>query len=91
MSGRGGTTLRLSSGTQEWSEGVIAIFDAEVLSSTEIARIVLPPDELRGFRFFGLTEVGSVLPPSLARRVVAVAHARRDNTSAYLEDGYLIS
>lgn len=72
-------------------EGVIAVFDTRVLSSTEVARIVVPPDELRGFGFFDLAEVGSVLSPILARRVFAAAHARRDNTMAYLEDGYLIT
>ncbi|MGH3931516.1 MAG: NUDIX domain-containing protein [Pseudonocardiaceae bacterium] len=72
------------------SEGVIAVFDGGVLSSLEVARLVVPPEELRGFGFFGLAEVGSVLPPLLARRMVAAVHARRDGTTAYLEDGYLI-
>ncbi|MGQ0775348.1 MAG: NUDIX domain-containing protein, partial [Pseudonocardiales bacterium] len=73
------------------SEGVIAVFDGGVLSSMEVARIVVPPEELRGFGFFGLTEVGSVLPPLLARRMVAAVHARRVGTTAYLEDGHLIT
>lgn len=72
-------------------EVVIAVFDGKVLSSTEVARIVVPPEELRGFGFFDLSEVGSVLPPFLARRMTAAAHACRDNTTAYLEDGYLIT
>lgn len=72
-------------------EGVIAIFDAEVLSSTEVARIVVPPEELRGFGFFDLAKVDSVLPPLLVRRLAAAAHARRDGTAAYLENGHLIT
>lgn len=73
------------------SEGVIAVFDGGVLSSMEVARIVVPPEEIRGFGFFGLVEVGSVLPPLLARRVVAALHARRDDITTYLEDGYLVT
>lgn len=73
------------------NRGVIAVFDGGVLSSMEVARIVVPPEEIRGFGFFGLGEVGSVLPPLLARRVVAAVHARRDDTTTYLEDGYLIT
>lgn len=73
------------------SEGVIAVFDGGVLSSIEVARIVVPPEELRGFAFFGLAKIGSVLPPLLVRRMVAAVHARRDGTTAYLEDGHLIT
>lgn len=69
-------------------EGLITIFDGGILSSMEVARIVVPPEELRGFGFFGLTELGSVLPPLQARRMVAAVHARRNGTTAYLEDGY---
>lgn len=74
-----------------WPEGVIAVFDGGVLSAMEAGRIVVPPEELRGFGFFGLEEVGLVLPPLLARRMVAAVHARRDGTAAYLENGYLIT
>jgi hypothetical protein len=70
---------------------VIAVFDAEVLSSTEVARIVVPPEELRGFGFFDLAKIDSVLPPLLARRLVAAVHARRDGITAYLENGHLIT
>jgi 8-oxo-dGTP diphosphatase len=72
-------------------EVVVAVFDGKVLSATEVARIVVPPDELHGFGFFDLSEVGSVQPPFLARRTTAAAHACRDNTTAYLEDGYLVT
>lgn len=73
------------------SEGVIAVFDGGVLSSIEISRLVVPSDELRGFGFFGIAELGSVLPPLLVRRMGAAANALRDGTTAYLEDGYLIT
>lgn len=72
-------------------EGVVAVFDGKVLSASEVARIVVPPEELHGFGFFDLPEVGSVLPPVLARRMIAAVQAYRDNTTAYLEDGYVIT
>lgn len=72
-------------------EGLIAIFDGGVLSSMDVKRIVVPPKELRGFGFFDLAELGSVLPPLLARRMVAAVQARRIGTTAYLEDGHLIT
>ncbi|MGH3907522.1 MAG: NUDIX domain-containing protein [Pseudonocardiaceae bacterium] len=73
------------------SEGVIAVFDGGVLPSMEVARIVVPPEEIRGFEFFGLAAVDSVLPPLLARRVFAAVQTRRDGTTTYLEDGYLVT
>jgi 8-oxo-dGTP pyrophosphatase MutT (NUDIX family) len=72
-------------------EGVITVFEGKVLSAPEVARIVVPPEELHGFGFFDLSEVGSVLPPILARRMTAAVQAYRDNTTVYLEDGYLIT
>lgn len=73
------------------SEAVVAVFDGGVLSSVEVARIVVPAEELRGFGFFGLEEIGSVLPPLQVRRIVAAVHARREGTTAYLEHGHMIT
>ncbi|MGH3823142.1 MAG: NUDIX domain-containing protein [Pseudonocardiaceae bacterium] len=72
-------------------ESVVAVFDGKVLSAAEVARIVVPPEELHGFGFFDLAELGCVLPPVLVRRMTAAAHANRDNTMVYLEDGHLIA
>ncbi|MGH3791825.1 MAG: NUDIX domain-containing protein [Pseudonocardiaceae bacterium] len=77
--------------TADRPEGVIVVFEGKVLSVTEVARIVVPPEELHGVGFFDLSAIGSVLPPVLARRMTAAAHACRDNTTAYLEDGYPIT
>lgn len=77
--------------TADRPEGVVTVFDGKVLSAAEVARIVVPPEELHGFGFFDLSEVGSVLPPVLARRMTAAVKACRDNTTVYLEDGYLIT
>lgn len=71
-------------------ESVVTVFDGKVLSAAEVARIVVPPEELHGFGFYDLAAVGSVLPPVLARRMTAAVQAHRDGTTAYLEDGYPI-
>ncbi len=71
--------------TDDRPEGVVTVFEGKVLSDTEVARIVVPPEELHGFAFFDLSEVGEVLPPVLARRIAAAVAACRDNTTVYLE------
>ncbi|MGH3769669.1 MAG: NUDIX domain-containing protein [Pseudonocardiaceae bacterium] len=77
--------------TADRPEGVVTVFDGKVLSDTEVARIVVPPEELHGFGFFDLAEIDSVLPPVLTRRMIAAVQAWRGNTTVYLENGYLIT
>jgi 8-oxo-dGTP diphosphatase len=76
--------------TADRPEGVVTVFDGKVLSAVEVDRLVVPPEELHRCGFFDLAEIGSVLPPILARRMTAAVQACRDNTTAYLEDGHLI-
>jgi 8-oxo-dGTP diphosphatase len=66
--------------------GLMFLFDGGVFSATQIADIRLPRDELDMFDFLPPGELGSVLNPRLARRVLACLspHGRG---ALYLEDG----
>jgi 8-oxo-dGTP diphosphatase len=67
-------------------------FDAGVIDDLEIARIVLPPDELSEFRFVTLEESQELLPERLALRVrqslIALEHPPQ---TVYLENGRVVS
>jgi 8-oxo-dGTP pyrophosphatase MutT (NUDIX family) len=51
------------------------LFDGGVLDDDQIASIVLPPDELRSFRFADLDEAYELLHPTLAARLRATIDA----------------
>jgi histidine triad (HIT) family protein len=59
------------------------IFEGPVLTPEQIAAIVLPPDELRSYRFLALDEALAVLNPPLGRRIAAGLAS----PGVYLEDG----
>jgi 8-oxo-dGTP diphosphatase len=73
-------------------ERLMFVFDAGIISDLEIARIVLPPDELSEFRFATLAESQELLPERLALRVrqslLALKHSLQ---TVYLENGRVIS
>jgi hypothetical protein len=62
------------------------LFDGGMFSAAQIADIRLPRDELDMFDFLPPGDLGSVLNPRLARRVLACLslHGRG---ALYLEDG----
>lgn len=66
------------------------LFDGGRLTEDEIAAIVLPPDELRAFRFVAPQDAPALLPPERVRRLNA-ALAARGTGAAYLEDGCPLS
>jgi 8-oxo-dGTP pyrophosphatase MutT (NUDIX family) len=69
------------------TEGLMLLFDGGRLTAEEIAGLVVPADELRGFAFCGEVDAARLLPPRLARRVAAGLRARQTGAVAYLEDG----
>jgi 8-oxo-dGTP pyrophosphatase MutT (NUDIX family) len=70
------------------TEGLMMVFDGGRLNAQEIAGLVLPVDELRGYTFCAAEEAGSRLSPLLTRRVAAAVTARAYGVVAYLENGY---
>ncbi|GAA3191776.1 NUDIX hydrolase [Actinocorallia longicatena] len=57
-----------------------------IVTADEVARIVLPPDELSAHRLARPDELGELLPPHVARRVTACLDAAGP---LYLENGLL--
>ncbi|MCY1142743.1 NUDIX hydrolase [Actinoplanes sp. Pm04-4] len=68
-------------------DGLMLVFDGGVLSADQAARIVLPVEELRSWRWCTSAEASSVLSPELFRRMSAAVEARSLGGTAYLEDG----
>jgi 8-oxo-dGTP diphosphatase len=68
-------------------ERLMFVFDAGIISDLEIARIVLPPDELSEFCLVTLSESQELLPERLALRVrqslIALEHPVK---TVYLEE-----
>jgi 8-oxo-dGTP diphosphatase len=73
-------------------ERLMFVFDAGIISDLEIARIVLPPDELSEFCLVTLSESQELLPERLALRVrqslIALEHPVK---TVYLENGRVVS
>jgi 8-oxo-dGTP diphosphatase len=73
-------------------ERLMFVFDAGVISDLEVARIVLPADELSEFRFVTLAESQELLPERLALRVrqslIALEHSPQ---TVFLENGRVVS
>lgn len=70
------------------TEGLIMIFDGGELNDDDIARITVPPDELRGYAFCTPQQATQRLSPLLGRRLTQALRARDIGTMAYLENGY---
>jgi 8-oxo-dGTP diphosphatase len=73
-------------------ERLMFVFDAGIIPDLEVARIVLPADELSEFRFVTLAESQELLPERLALRVrqalIALEHPVK---TVYLENGRVVS
>jgi 8-oxo-dGTP pyrophosphatase MutT (NUDIX family) len=66
-------------------DGLMLLYAGEVDRSLPI---VLQEDELRSWRWCGVSEVGERTTPFMARRLAAALAARADGATAELEDGY---
>lgn len=69
------------------TESVVFIFDGGELSPDEVATLMVPPDELRGWAWCTADEATELLLPLLGRRLVAALDARSAGGVAYLENG----
>nr|WP_093618502.1 NUDIX hydrolase [Actinoplanes philippinensis] len=73
------------------TEGLMLLFDGGILTADQTAQIRLPADELRSWAWCTQQEADQRLSGLLARRLAAAVRARADNTTAYLENGYLVA
>jgi 8-oxo-dGTP pyrophosphatase MutT (NUDIX family) len=73
------------------TDGLMLVFDGGRLSAPEIAGLVLPADELRGYVLCTVEQAAARLSPVLARRLAAAVAARASGVVAYLEDGHRVS
>jgi 8-oxo-dGTP pyrophosphatase MutT (NUDIX family) len=69
-----------------WDAGLMFVFDGGVLPAELVGAVRVPPGELERWEFVPVSEVGGMLVPRLARRVVECAGAGR-GAGMYLEDG----
>ncbi|GGN95728.1 hypothetical protein GCM10010112_86290 [Actinoplanes lobatus] len=72
------------------TEGLMLVFDGGTLTPQQIADIVVPEAELRGWAWCTPDEAAARLSPLLARRVTAAVLAKTDGTARYLENGVTI-
>ncbi|MEV4639815.1 NUDIX hydrolase [Actinoplanes sp. NPDC049548] len=73
------------------TEGFMLVFDGGVLTPEHTARIRLPAEELRSWAWCTEREAGRRLSDLLARRIAAAVRARAENTTVYLENGFLVA
>jgi ADP-ribose pyrophosphatase YjhB (NUDIX family) len=71
----------------DWPEAVHFVYDGGTLSAADIGRIIVPDDELQGFRFATQDEIASLVDPPLARRIKSAFQALRSGSVISLEDG----
>ncbi|MEU1737122.1 NUDIX hydrolase [Streptosporangium sp. NPDC020145] len=69
-------------------EGLIVMFDGGRLTPQEIASIRVPEEELAGWAFVEVGQVGERLGPLPTRRIEACVHAADNGTVASLENGF---
>jgi 8-oxo-dGTP pyrophosphatase MutT (NUDIX family) len=67
--------------------GLRLVYDGGRLDAGQRARLRLPADELRGWRFVTLDEAGRLLPANRFRRLAAALDARERGELRYLEAG----
>ncbi|MDG4824117.1 NUDIX hydrolase [Asanoa sp. WMMD1127] len=70
-----------------WDAGLMFLFDGGVLTTADVAQIVLPAAELSAFAFVAPAALDAHLRPRLARRV----RAALSGGDVYLEAGYQTS
>lgn len=78
-------------GRESQREAIHFVFAGGVLPPEQIARIILPPDELRAFAFFPLVEAVRLLPPKGGLRLPHLLAAWERGQPAYLEEGTPLS
>lgn len=66
---------------------VLFVFDGGLLGREYVERIRPDPGEVSGYAFLSVAEVGQLLIPRLARRVLAAVSARAAGEAVYLENG----
>ncbi|MBX7269590.1 NUDIX hydrolase [Micromonospora sp. Llam7] len=69
------------------TEGVMIVYDGGTLDATATERIVVPPDELKGWAWSNPPQTARRLRPLVARRIAEALRARADGSCSYLEDG----
>lgn len=68
-------------------EGLIVVYDGDVLTADDVAAITVPTGELAGFAFVSPGQVSGRVTPLVARRISASLQALTAGTVASLEDG----
>lgn len=69
------------------TEGLMLVFDGGLLGEHETAAIMLPPDELRSWRWVERDAFADLTSPRTAHRLAACLAARRTGHTVYLESG----
>ncbi len=69
------------------TDGLMFLFDGGILDPTDVAAIVLPPEELSEYAFVDPSDLEHYFPKRIARRLVAALAARDQGTPGYLVDG----
>nr|WP_083926803.1 NUDIX domain-containing protein [Nocardiopsis valliformis] len=67
------------------------VFDGGVLDRHWLDRIVLDQDELAGYGFHEVAEIGTVTILRLAQRITQGDRARREGATLYLESGEVVA
>ncbi|MGW6461055.1 NUDIX domain-containing protein [Streptomyces sp. NPDC055078] len=67
--------------------GLRLLFDGGLLDGDDAGRVLLPEDELRGWRFVGEQEAQRLLPPLRYERLRWALRARERGAAVYLEGG----
>jgi hypothetical protein len=67
------------------------VFDRGVPDQYWLNRIVLDQDELAGYGFYEVAEIGMATIPWFARRITQGDRARREGTTLYLESGEAVA
>lgn len=76
--------------TRDRTESLNFIFDGGMLSESTVQQIVLPPEELRAYRFAEPAEAIGLLTRRLGRRVERSLMALKDGVTLYLDEQELI-
>jgi 8-oxo-dGTP diphosphatase len=69
------------------TEGLMLVFEGGTLNSSDFDAIVLPAEELLGFKMCTLSDIATKVSPRMMRRLAAALTAIEAGTVAYLEDG----
>ncbi|MEU6429687.1 NUDIX hydrolase [Microbispora sp. NPDC046973] len=72
-----------------WDAGLMFVFNAGMLTDSQITALRLQPEELDEYVFAPPADLDKLLPPGLARRMNAAILAAGAGQTAYLEDGLI--